>query len=498
MTPLRDIVVVGHGSAAYLSALTLARAAQGLGLRITVVDLASAAGDSAVLGEAEATFPPLRAFHGLLGLSEAQLGDFARASPWLGLQMCGWGHDPDAEASRAGFVQSLGETGASLNTVAFQQFLSWLRLTGRPSAFERYNLGARAARAGKFQPPSPDARSILSTYAYGLTIEVAAYARGLRALAASAGVRLTSAGSIEVALDPASEHRIAAVRLDGGETIAGDLFIDASGAAAVLARRTLQARFEPVSALTAASLVSVRLATPAAQAMNRCDALPGGYLLSLGLADGQVLSLVHDPAQLDVTDASATLAAIPGARDLRKTGFTQGRLTQAWVGNCIAIGAAAGVLEPLNVSGLHQVQSGLTRLIGLFPDRNLYPSLRDEYNRLTGEAFDRQRDIVLATYALSGSLDRDAWPESLARKIEQFRSRGRVALLDGETFTEAQWVNLFLGLGLDPERYDPMIDSLDKAKINRQLSAMAAQVAQATDAMPPFRAAHPMTQAARR
>jgi len=73
-----------------------------------------------------------------------------------------------------------------------------------------------------------------------------------------------------------------------------------------------------------------------------------------------------------------------------------------------------------------------------------------------------------------------------------------VALLDGETFTEAQWVNLFLGLGLDPERYDPMIDSLDKAKINRQLSAMAAQVAQATDAMPPFRAAHPMTQAARR
>jgi len=493
MTPISRIVVVGHGTAAFVSALALSRALEGAGgYQIAVVETPSWGEDSACLAPAEASLPPLRAFLALLGLTEGQVAGFAEAAPYLGSLMAGW--PTQAKGASADFVLAQGETGAALNTVAFHHYLTWLRQRRREAGFEAYNLAAQAARAGRFQTPTQDSRSILSTYTYGLNLNAAAFAEGVKAMALARGVRIIAAAGFAAELT--DQGHIAALALSDGGRIAGDLFIDATGTEARLMRAALGAPLGPVAGLTAAGLVSVRVERPTARPLNRCDELPGGYLITLGLGAAQVLSLVYDPDQLDETAAVATLEAVPGAHSLSRRRFQQGRLAQAWRGNCIAVGAAAGVLEPLGVSGLHGLQADLTRLIGLFPDRSFHASLIGEYNRLTAEAFDRQRDFVLAAYGLSGRLEAALWPAELARKIEQFKSRGRVVMLDAETFNESQWINLFLGLGLAPERYDPMIDGLDATQIEGRLRAIKARIAETVAAMPPFRAAVPSSPAA--
>jgi len=70
-------------------------------------------------------------------------------------------------------------------------------------------------------------------------------------------------------------------------------------------------------------------------------------------------------------------------------------------------------------------------------------------------------------------------PESLAIRLDQFRSRGRLVTFEGEIWDEQSWIDLLIGFGVVPERHDPMARSLDMAIMARRLKKLTGAFDQA-------------------
>ncbi|HEY6452477.1 MAG TPA: tryptophan 7-halogenase, partial [Steroidobacteraceae bacterium] len=191
----------------------------------------------------------------------------------------------------------------------------------------------------------------------------------------------------------------------------------------------------------------------------------------------------------------------PAQAEPRLLRFTTGRRRKFWNRNCIALGLAGGFLEPLESTSIHLVQSGITRLAAIFPDRAFDPHDAEEYNRLAIEEYEGIRDFIILHYKATTREDAPLWrycaqmhiPESLRYRIELFRHSGRVAFADRELFVEPNWLSVFIGQGIWPQRHDPLADMLPIESVDTELARMQSLIQQTADAMPThaaFIAAH--------
>ncbi|RZJ40404.1 MAG: tryptophan 7-halogenase, partial [Brevundimonas sp.] len=143
-----------------------------------------------------------------------------------------------------------------------------------------------------------------------------------------------------------------------------------------------------------------------------------------------------------------------------------------WIGNCVAIGEAAASLEPLDATILQFIHVGLSHLISQFPVDADNQIERDAFNEAFAQHTGNIRDFALMHYTLNRRFDQPMWdwarevPPSpvLAQKIELFGARGGVALRDGETFEEGSWASCFVGHGLIPKSWNPLVDQLRRAE----------------------------------
>ncbi len=153
-----------------------------------------------------------------------------------------------------------------------------------------------------------------------------------------------------------------------------------------------------------------------------------------------------------------------------------GRIVRAMTGDTVAVGAAYGAIGGGDGGDLHRLQGDVSRLIALFPTG---PSAVAEYNRLAESALERARDMAILRW---GDLANP--PATLARKIEQFESRGRVVTYDDEAWPESAWIHAFLARGIIPRRWDPLADRVPPERIREMLSRMKAVLEQTAEGMP--------------
>lgn len=181
--------------------------------------------------------------------------------------------------------------------------------------------------------------------------------------------------------------------------------------------------------------------------------------------------------------------ALDAPRQLR---FTTGRRQQGWVKNVVAIGLAGGFLEPLESTSIQLIMDGVGRLLQFFPDKRFKPHLAAEFNRQMALQYESIRDFIALHYKLTDRRDSELWrycaampiPDSLAHQIELFRSSGRVAIFDPGGFAEPSWVSLFLGLGLQPESYDPFVDHIDPQALLQHFVRLRQAIQQTVGGMP--------------
>ena len=477
--PLGRVAIIGGGVEAWMTAAGLARATGGQA-QIRVVETGPA-----VQG-ALSTLPSLRSFHALLGLDEAALMAATRATYKLGSRYSGW-------TPGTSFCDAFGEIGANLEGVGFHHYWTRLRQDGDATPLDDYSLAAVIARLGRFSPPDPDPRSPLSTLAYGLHLDAALYVGVMRALALRGGVT-ASPGEVAQVIRNGETGDIAAVVLEGGERVEAELFVDCTGHSALLIG---DEPFEDWSALLPADR-AVRITADVqrdAPPLTEIEAVAEGWRWQIPLRDRLDSGLTYR-AELTHDEAAVKAARIGlpqhGVGEPEFLSFRNGRRVRSMVGNCVAIGGAAGMVEAMDCADIHLIQSGVTRLIALFPRPGGATVAAEEYNRLGAETIERVRDRAILHYRRAGRRDGAIWdlgregpvPEKLAYRIAQFESRGRVVMYDEETFLEPSWIAAFIGHGVLPGRYDPLADRMPLKRVRALLERMRGIFHQSAERLP--------------
>lgn len=485
-TEISRIVIVGGGTAGWMTAAALAALVRRPGLTIQLVE-SEAIG---TVGVGEATIPHIRAFNQRLGLNEDTFMARTQATFKLGIEFRDWGRLGDS------YIHPFGAYGRSIDRVAFHHHWLRLRRAGAAADIHDYSLPVVAARLGRFSRPDTDPRSVMSTFSYAFQFDAGLYAAYLREYSESRGVVRTEGQVTRVEQDPDSGH-IRAIELNRGDRIEGDLFIDCSGFRGLLIEGALKAGYEdwtrwlPCNRAVAVPCDTVEPSIP----YTRATALEAGWSWRIPLQHRVGNGYVYSSAFLSDDKAVERLMGRlegPARAEPRLLRFTTGRRRRQWLGNCVAIGLSSGFLEPLESTSIHLIQAAITNLVELFPDTGFDPADADEFNRVMDLEYDRIRDFLVLHYSATERDDTPFWdhcrtmavPDSLAERMALFRERGVVARYRDGLFLEPSWLAVYFGQRIEPDAWDPLSDRAPDGPLADTLETLRASIQRAAAAMP--------------
>jgi tryptophan halogenase len=486
--PAQRVVIVGGGTAGWMTAAALSRYLGGGAAAITLVE----SPDIGSIGVGEATIPPIRDFNQRLGIDEADFIRATRASIKLAIEFVGWGGAGDR------YMHPFGDIGRDFDSIAFHQY--WLAHRDQPGIgrFDDYALSAIAARSAKFAPPSADPRSVLSQLAYAYHFDAGLYAQFLRDWAVGHGVVHIEGTVDAVESDGAT---VAAIRLADGQRIEGDLFIDCTGFRGLLIDGALGVGWQDWSDQL---LCDRAFAVPSARTepvlpFTRSTADSGGWRWRIPLQHRTGNGIVFSSAHMsDDAARAALLAGLDGDAldEPRLIRFRPGVRDRLWAGNVVAMGLAGGFVEPLESTSIHVIQAGIARLLWLFPAGAPTNAERDAYNASMRDLYDYIRDFILLHYRLTSRTEpfwqaaRNApLPDSLLSRMDQFMDKGRIAPATQDLFAPVSWAAVMLGQGMVPTGHDPLIAGTDRARAIQAMRQLADTYQRAAAAMPDHTAA---------
>jgi tryptophan 7-halogenase len=477
---LRRIVIAGGGTAGWMAAAALART---LG---PVIDLTLIESEAiGTIGVGESTIPPLVTFNRLLGINEAEFMRATQATFKLGIAFDNWldeGHS---------YFHSFGTTGKDHWAAGFQHF--WLRglERGHDQPFDEYCLELVAAREGRFAH-LPDEQA---NYAYQL--DSGLYAKFLRKMAEADGARRVEGKIGRVELDPHSGN-IAALTLESGERIDGDLFIDCTGFRALLMEGALHVGFDdwthflPCDSAIAVQTESVGPPVPFTRAM----AHGAGWQWRIPLQHRTGNGFVYCSRYMGKDEALDRLLGNVEGPNLTEPNFLRfaaGARRRQWHRNCIAIGLSGGFMEPLESTSIHLIQRAILRLIRMLPLSEISDRDIAEFNDQQHTDMLQILDFLILHYKATNRRDTPFWrqcasmavPDSLSHRIELFRETGRVFRKNEELFAENSWVQVMMGQGIMPKAYHPIAAKLRDDELAQLLARLREQVAKTAASLPP-------------
>ncbi|MFM5918321.1 MAG: tryptophan halogenase family protein [Novosphingobium sp.] len=455
---IRKIVIVGGGSAGWMTAAALSNALQH-GCEITLIE----SDEIGTVGVGEATIPTIRMFNRTLGIDENDFIKATQGSFKLGIQFVDWaklGHR---------YFHPFGSFGRPYDISDIHHHWVAARQGGASGSLDDICMAWQAAGAGKFDYPSPDPRSVLSTFDYAYHFDAGLYARFLRAYSEARGVRRVE-GKIASVGQNGKTGFVENVTLDDGRTFGGELFVDCSGFRALLIEGALATGYEewthwlPCDRAVAVPCASTPDFTPYTRSTARSAGWQWRIPLQHRTGNGYVYCSEHIG---DAEAAEFLLANLDGKAlaDPRPLRFVTGRRKASWNKNVIAVGLSSGFLEPLESTSLHLIQANIAKILAFFPTRDFDPLVTDEFNRIAASETERIRDFLILHYKLTTRDDSPLWrycaamsiPDTLQHKIDHFRRHGRLVADGYDLFGPASWTAVHVGQFNIPEAPDPIL-----------------------------------------
>jgi tryptophan halogenase len=484
----RQVVILGGGTAGWMAAAALARALNGK-VSVTVVE----SDEIGTVGVGEATVPPIRLFNDMLGIDENEFLRHTRGTFKLGIEFVDW------HGLQTRYMHAFGTLPAEIRLASFEQVWHTMRRSGHAHDLAAYSVTRAAAAAGKFARPRED-HPVLENLAYAYHFDAGLYAGFLRRYGQARGVVRIEGKVTEVGrknIDGDGDGDLTFLRLEDGRTVAGDFFIDCSGFRGRLIEQALHTGYEDWSHWLRNDRAVFVPCEPhgALLPYTRATAAAAGWLWRIPLQHRTGNGYVHSSRHVSEDEAVATLLSRIDGRPLaspRTLRFVTGVRRQAWNRNCVAIGLAAGFLEPLESTSIHLIQTAILRLLAFFPTRENSAEDIAEYNRLTREEFEHVRDFVILHYHATARRDTAYWhdcatmeiPPTLRARIALYRSQGRAMQDGGSVFLERNWVQVLEGQGIEPRGHNAIVDVIDRADIEDYFAHLRAAIVREVGNMP--------------
>lgn len=481
---VRDVVILGGGSAGWLVASLLAAEWGGPhpdALRLTLVE----SPEVPIIGVGEGTWPSMRATLHRIGLDEAALVRECDAAFKQGSCFRGWVDGAPDDRYYHPFMLPTGHGEADLAA-------AWLHdAPGRPYA-DCVGVQPALCEAG-LGPKQPGTPSFGAVVNYGYHLDAVKLGLLLRRHATATLGVCHVADHVQGVLSH-EDGDIAALHTAAHGDVAGDLFIDCSGMASVLLGRHYGIPLHGVGDVLfndRALATQVAHATPDAPlaCATVARACAEGWTWDIGLPHRRGVGLVYSSAHTSDADAERALQRYldgHGAGDIvappRRIAFEPGHRRVFWHRNCVAVGLAAGFIEPLEASALALVELSAAMI------RDDLPATREQMDLVAArfnESFlyrwARVVDFLKLHYALSRRDDaaywRDhrtpaTWPESLAALLQMWQHRtpsGHDLNRHDEVFPVASYQYVLYGMGMRPRRFrPPRAEGLERARAARR------------------------------
>ncbi len=479
---IRRIAIVGGGLAGWTAAATLARKLGGT-CSLHVIDTA----ETTSAGLAEATQPSFLDLLRFLGVEQNDFVDKTQSTYCLGRRISDW------SAPGETFWHPFGAFGALIERRPFYHFWHKARALGLKPKPELFSLENSMALANRFIFPT-NSLGVAQQMRYSLHVDAALAARYLRSIAERAGVIRLERKVVDVARR--EDGFLTELKFEDGGTLSADLFVDCSGSRAQLIGEILETPFEnwkqwlPCDRQVVAPAALEELRQPC----MRISARTAGWQWRMPLQQNASVGQVYASEWQSDDAARQELVEVAGAplAEPRVLKFASGRRLKSWDKNVVALGAAAGVLEPLAGTDVHMLGIGLVNLLDHFPDRQFDPATIANFNAAVADDIERNREFVILHYNVSRRDDSPFWqqraqaavPDTVAARVAMYRATGRIVQRSAELFTDLDWFWVLEGSGVIPRDYDPLVDTFDFEKVKRVMQAISQKISADTVAAP--------------
>lgn len=457
---VHKFVIYGGGVSAWVTAAALSNSYSAGVAEIVLINPGGKTNEPSI---ADSGFTSLRRFHANMRISERELMSQTSATFKVGLRYQDWSNSGQV------FVHGFGSYGSMLDGIDFHQYATLLHQCGDQTSFDAYSLAAQSAVLGRFGFPGKELVEQGFALDYSLHVDLSSYADLMQSIAIKKQVQVIYGRLSYLGMDGA--EKIQSVVLESGEVVVGDFFFDCSGSDSVLISKLAGDRFMPWDTSLPVNKQVSQIAEPLVRS-KLCTGLSAhkyGWVKSIPLRDKTLYSLTYNDAFVSDEDAAVAVQNLSGSRAANSAQLsicTPGRRRQFWLGNCLAVGAAAGDFADLALSYLHHVQGGILRFVDLYSTQDVNQFAAIEYNQLTSSEYSRVLDYHQANLLLCSSQSSDFWnsvegvsfSDELLHKMALFKARGKLAFYEYETWMPAAWISLLLGNGYWPENHDPLLN----------------------------------------
>ena len=485
--PVRKVTIVGGGTAGWMTAAVLSKWMTKIEIRLIESE------EIGTVGVGEATIPHLRNFLALAGIDELRMISESKATFKLGIEFVDWGVPGER------YIHGFGKIGRDMLWLHPHQL--WLaaraRTPDRVRHFDHYSLNCVASLKNRFAfPDRRNPHSPLADIDYAYHFDASLFARYLRQESEARGVTRIEGRIVDVLKDIESGF-VERVRLSDGREVDGDLFVDCSGMRGLLIGEALGIAYEDwdhwllCDRAQAVPTASVSPLTP----YVRCTANKAGWQWRIPLQHRVGNGYVYSSKFLDDEEAGQILLSNLDAEPLaepRLVRFRPGRRLKSWEKNVIAIGLSSGFLEPLESTSIHLIQTGIHRLLAMFPAERFSAPDMEEYNLQARTEYEDVRDFIIAHYKVTRRTDDPFWdhvrtmdvPPSLEERLELFRSSGRFFKHNAqELFAEESWVQVLIGQGLEMHA-DPVTNFVSDEDLTGFLADIEEVIEDVAEKMP--------------
>lgn len=457
--PVRSIVIVGGGTAGWMTALIFARSLIERGVEITLLESPSVP----TVGVGEGSWPRLRGFFDMLDIEEAEWMPACHATYKCGISFEGW-------STRPGFERYFHPFPSLLDNLTMTQFVHNVeaRLNGADvyAHPDRFFIAARVA-ALKRAPKAHEQFPFDLWHAYHFDATLLGQFLGRKAV--RLGVRHASGHVTHAEIGAGGQ--IECIRTREGERIAADLFVDCTGFAGMMIEKALHVPFvsyadnlfndaavampSPIGESIPSETVSTAMKHGWAWRIPLTNRYGNGYVYSTQFC-------TPSEAEAELRSHLGLLESDIGARHLK---MRIGRVARSWHKNCLAVGLSQGFIEPLEATALMFIQHTVMAFLQCLEQGETDEAARERFNARMNADFDGIRDYIVTHYKTNTRADTEYWRTnaanmSLSDNLKTIYSTwmagkslvpGLRTQAIGRGYPIVSWYALMAGMGIFPD-----------------------------------------------